>query len=90
MKLAWRIREKILASSIILLVVVSVLSYASFHGASRFRGLTKSIRSRSSELPLAANLGQCISELRITFLRFNHFRDLQNLSESWNEIASRF
>lgn len=78
MKIAWRIREKLLACSIILLVIVSVLSYSSFHGASRFRGLTKSIRSRSSELPLAASLGQKVSELRITFFRYSLFKQLED------------
>ncbi|MEC9093023.1 MAG: hypothetical protein VX438_09985, partial [Planctomycetota bacterium] len=80
MKIAWRIREKLLASAIILVAVVSVLSYSSFHGASRFRGLTKSIRARSSELPLAANLGERISELRVTFLRYSLFKQIEGLS----------
>ncbi|MDG2470581.1 MAG: ATP-binding protein [Pirellulaceae bacterium] len=78
MRFAWRIREKLLISSVILVVVVSILSYSSFHGASLFRGLTKSIRTRAGELPLAAKLSEKVSELRVTFLRFSLFNQLAN------------
>ena len=50
-----------------LIVMVVVLSAASFHGSLKFRELTKNIRERGNELPLAANLGQLVSDLRSAF-----------------------
>ena len=87
MKWSWRIREKLLAFSIVLLVVVSVLAYNSFHGASRFRALTKSIRTRSSELPLAATLGEKVSDLRITFLRYSLYKQSGNASANPGNVG---
>jgi signal transduction histidine kinase len=48
----------------LLFVSVTLLAIAEFQGAWRFRHLTKNIQVRSTELPLAAELGQRISELR--------------------------
>ncbi len=50
-----------------LVVIVTVLSLASFQGSLKFRSLTKTIRSRANELPLAANLSQKVSDLRSAF-----------------------
>jgi signal transduction histidine kinase len=47
-----------------LLVALFVLLAGSFHGLLKYRSLTKSIRERSQEFPIAATLGQQISELR--------------------------
>jgi two-component system NtrC family sensor kinase len=59
-----RIRSQMYFGVIMLLIIVSVLSFASLQGVLKFRKLTKSIRERSSELPAAAMLGQQVSELR--------------------------
>jgi signal transduction histidine kinase len=87
LKFAWRIREKLLTSSFFLFVVVVVLSYGSFHGAGLFRGLTKSIRARASELPLAATLSEKVSQLRITFFRFSLYSQIKNTSASGGIIS---
>ena len=48
----------------LLFISVTVLAIAGFQGAWKFRHLTKNIKIRSTELPLAAELGQRISDLR--------------------------
>jgi len=48
----------------LLFISVTVLAIAGFQGAWRFRHLTKNIQIRSTELPLAADLGLKISDLR--------------------------
>ena len=47
-----------------LTVIVLILSAASLQGVMKFRKLTKNIRARSVELPLAAEIGENVSELR--------------------------
>ena len=47
-----------------LLLVVALLSFAAFQGVWKFRALTKNIRAKSVELPLAADLNLKISQLR--------------------------
>jgi len=47
-----------------LLLVVALLSFAAFQGVWKFRTLTKNIRAKSVELPLAADLNLKISQLR--------------------------
>lgn len=59
-----RIRSRMYFGVAVLFIAVTVLAGASFHGAWKFRHITKSIQARSTELPLAAELGQRISELR--------------------------
>jgi len=47
-----------------LVLVMTLLSFAAFQGIWKFQKLTKNIRDRSIELPLAAELNQKVSELR--------------------------
>jgi signal transduction histidine kinase len=47
-----------------LVVTMLVLMAGSLHGLLKYRNLTKSIRERSQEFPVAALLGQQVSELR--------------------------
>lgn len=47
-----------------LVLVMTLLSFAAFQGIWKFQKLTKNIRARSIELPLAAELNQKVSELR--------------------------
>lgn len=77
MKVRWRIREKLFASTLILVVAVSVLAYSSFQGAGRFRAVTKTIRDRSNGLPLSANLAQKVAQLRVAFLRYSMFKQIE-------------
>ncbi len=62
-----RIRSQMYFGVTTLVVIVTVLSAASIHGSLKFRRLTKSIRNRATELPLAANLSQKVSDLRSAF-----------------------
>lgn len=47
-----------------LVLVMTLLSFAAFQGIWKFQKLTKNIRDRSIELPLAAELNQKVSALR--------------------------
>ena len=58
------IRSQIFFGVGVLSVIVLILSAASLQGVMKFRELTKNIRARSVELPLAADLSEKVSELR--------------------------
>lgn len=60
----WPVRYQIHVGALVLFAVVLGLSVASLQGVFTFRKLTKSIRQRAHELPLAAELGQTVSDLR--------------------------
>ncbi|MFT5303094.1 MAG: two-component system NtrC family sensor kinase [Mariniblastus sp.] len=62
---------------IMLLIIVTVLSAASFQGVMKFRKLTKSVRERSLELPEAAKLGRAVSDVRSTLWQIT-LRESQN------------
>ena len=57
---------------ITMLIIVGMLSFASFQGVNKFRELTKSVRERSMELPEAAELGNQVSSLRSLLSQINH------------------
>lgn len=58
------IRSQVYFGVCVLAVIVLILSAASLQGVMKFRKLTKNIRARSVELPLAAVLSEQVSELR--------------------------
>jgi len=60
----WPIRRKVRVGILILLVIVSILSLTGLSAIYSYRGLVKSLRGRASELPLAAELGRTVSDLR--------------------------
>ena len=62
----------------ILFVIVLVLSAAGFQGVLKFRSLTKSIRNRANELPIAATLAQNVSDLRVVFSQIAPPRDFES------------
>jgi signal transduction histidine kinase len=62
----WRIRYKLLAGVMMLLLIVSMLAFSSFRGVYSYRGLARSISSRAQELPLAAALAESVSDLNNT------------------------
>ena len=59
-----RIRSQMHFGVAALVLVMTLLSFAAFQGIWKFQKLTKNIRDRSIELPLAADLNQKVSELR--------------------------
>ena len=61
-----RIRSQMYFGVTMLLVIVAILSWSSFHGALKFRKIIKSTRGRAFEMPLVAELSVKISDLRAT------------------------
>ncbi|MDP1562977.1 MAG: HAMP domain-containing sensor histidine kinase [Pirellulaceae bacterium] len=61
---SWPVRYQIRLGAGLLFLVILGLCLASVQGVYRFRNLTKSIRQRALELPLAVNMGQAVSDLR--------------------------
>ncbi len=61
-----KIRSLMFIGAALLCLIVAVLSAASIQGALKFRKLTKTIRERGTELPLAAELSQQVNKLRAT------------------------
>lgn len=59
-----------------LFVAITVLSISSFQGVLKFRKLTKSIRVRATELPLAANLNDSIGDLRVSLFKYQNEKTL--------------
>ncbi len=57
---------------IMMLIIVGMLSFASFQGVDKFRQLTKSVRERTMELPEAAELGNQVSRLRSLLSQLNN------------------
>ncbi len=63
------IRSQMYFGVVVLSVIVLILSAASLQGVMKFRNLTKNIRARSYELPLAAKLNIKVAELRTFAVR---------------------
>lgn len=61
---SWPVRYQIRLGAGLLFLMILGLSLVSVQGVYKFRKLTKSIRQRALELPLAANLAQAVSDLR--------------------------
>ena len=68
-----RIRSLMYWGSTLLCVIVVSLSIASVQGVLKFRKLSKNIRGRATELPLAADLSNEISRLRSSFFKCTAF-----------------
>ncbi|MDB4461660.1 hypothetical protein N9043_01770, partial [bacterium] len=67
-----------------LLVIITLLSIVSLQGASKYRNLTKSINQRSTEIPLAIELGIAVSDLRSQL--WDAQRKQQEIQEYWLDI----
>jgi len=65
---SWPIRNKLLLGLVLLLAIVGTLSWSGFHGLYEYRSLLKSL-FRVTELPLATELNQKVSDLRVAALR---------------------
>ena len=63
------IREKLLLCALLLGVTVIVLSASSFVGIASYRRLVRTLSCRAQELPLASELGGCVSGLRLAHAR---------------------
>lgn len=68
-----RIRSLMYWGITLLCVIVVSLSIASVQGVLKFRKLSKNIRGRATELPLAADLSNEISRLRSSFFKCTAF-----------------
>ncbi len=66
-----QIRSQMYYGAAMLLFIVLALSAAGLHGVLKFRKLTKDIRDRGHEMPLAAHLNQEVSDLRVSFSRIH-------------------
>lgn len=63
------IREKLLLGALLLAAMVAVLSASSFLGVSSYRRLVRTLSCRAAELPLASELAECVSGLRLAHAR---------------------
>lgn len=72
----WPIRTKLKLGLALLLVTVLSLFGSAYYGLYSYRGLVRSIRARSAELPLASQVRQQVSELRITLSQAKERLDL--------------
>ena len=61
----WPIRKKLKLGLGLLALSVTALFACSIHGLYAYRGLAKSLSARSTELPLAKELGDRVNELRV-------------------------
>lgn len=91
---SWPVRYQIRLGAGMLFLVIVGLCMASVQGVFKFRNLTKSIRQRALELPLAANLGQAVSDLRrinaqATSQKLEDFRKSFLLQEPDSPLALR-
>ena len=82
-----RIRTQMLFGMAMLFIVVSILAFSSYQGVAKFRKLTKSIRIRATELPLAADLNQRVCDLRVTLYRYR-FRKSEIENSSFSTPAN--
>lgn len=74
----WSIRYQMYFGVAVLLGIVVLLSISGFQGAIKFRKVTKSIRARTTELPMIAELNDRVCDLRVTFHRLKMHRQTIN------------
>jgi signal transduction histidine kinase len=73
----WPIRNKLLIGLALLLVIVVVLSWGGIEGLYAYRSLVRSLSHRVPELPLANELSQNVSDLRVTLGEARALHDVQ-------------
>jgi two-component system NtrC family sensor kinase len=84
----WPIRNKLLLGVGLLLMLIGILTASACYGLYAYRGLVRSLRDRSDELPLATQLGQNASEMQslLSELRGIHtFAAIMQREETWGE-----
>ena len=62
----WPIRKKLFAASVLLGATVIGLSIGGLRGVYSYRALVKGVSRRAAELPLASELAQHVSDMRVT------------------------
>ncbi len=77
--LHWPIKKKLLLGVSLLSIVLGILSFSGIRGLYSYRALVKGLSQRAKELPVATELFQDVSELRIT---------MQRLWESYHESGT--
>ncbi len=82
----WPIRKKLLVGGFLLIVTLLSLSFSGFQGAYAYRGLAKGLSRRAVELPLASELHQHVSDLRVIVGRIDY--DKKFPAESHGEEVS--
>jgi len=79
----WSIRTKLKLGLGLLLVTVLALFGSAYYGIYAYRGLVKGLSARSAELPLASQIRQHVSDLRVTLSQANERLELpQGLGSS--------
>jgi len=72
----WPIRTKLKLGLGLLLVTVLALFGSAYYGIYSYRGLVKGLSARSAELPLASQIRQHVSDLRVTLSQANERLEL--------------
>ncbi len=72
----WPIRTKLKLGLALLLMTVLALFATAYYGLYAYRGLVKGLSARSTELPLAAQVGQELIELRDVLIEANERLEL--------------
>src|SRR3954454_17065184 len=72
----WSIRRKLLVCLAIVLAIVGALAYSGFAGGYSYRRLAWTIRVRATDLKLAGELTEQLSDLRVSL---SQSRDLYEL-----------
>jgi two-component system, NtrC family, sensor kinase len=83
----WPIRVKLLVGLCLLILVVAILSGSGLVATYAYRDLVESLSWRVTELPVAAELSQHVTDLRITVnriqgLRANSFQDIRQENDT--------
>jgi two-component system NtrC family sensor kinase len=78
----WPIRVKLSVGLGLLVLVVAILSSSGLYATYAYRNLVASLSWRVMELPVAAELNRCVSDLRITLSELQGMRRLSELQGS--------
>ncbi len=72
----WPILSKLMSGVVLLAVIIATLLYSSLQGSYSFRELTKSVKVRATELPLASALTQHVCDLRVTVSKLRQTHEI--------------
>jgi signal transduction histidine kinase len=85
----WPIRNKLLTGLALLLVIVAMMAASGFHSVYAFRSLVKGVGWRMNELPLASELSQRVSDLRVSLRGTSGISDLRAPIDDSDALASQ-